>query len=106
MNLIKKLFNKVKDLIKWIWTECKDWRTLVIFVITWCIMVSPVFVGYILYFVTKNEWHLTYASVILVFWAGPLTPLIPLCIAITFAVKKILKIKKKHDNDKKDKEDQ
>ena len=59
----------------------------------------------VLYFVTKNEWHLTYASVWLLFWFGPFTPLIPLCIAITFGVKKLLKIKKKRKQEKQEKED-
>lgn len=105
MNLIKKLFKKVIDLIKWIWRECKDWRTLVIFILVWLVMMSPVIVGYILYFITKNEWHLTYSNVVLVFWFGPFTPLIPICIGITFTIKKILRIKEKHHNDKEEKKE-
>lgn len=105
MNFIKKIIGKVKNLIKWIWSECKDWRTLVVFIIVYCVVMSPVIVGYTLYFVTKNEWHLTYASVWLLFWFGPFTPLIPLCIAISLGIKKLLKIKKKHQEEKKAKED-
>jgi flagellar basal body-associated protein FliL len=105
MNFIKKIIEKVKKLIKWIWSECKDWRTLVIFIIVYCVVMSPVIVGYTLYFVTKNEWHLTYASVWLLFWFGPFTPLIPICIAVSFGVKKLLKIKKKHKEEKQAKEE-
>ena len=105
MNFIKKIIGKVKKFIKWIWSECKDWRTLVVFIIVYCVVMSPVIVGYTLYFVTKNEWHLTYASVWLLFWFGPFTPLIPLCIAISLGIKKLLKIKKKHQEDKLAKED-
>ena len=105
MNFIKKIIGKVKNLIKWIWSECKDWRTLVVFIIVYCVVMSPVIVGYTLYFVTKNEWHLTYASVWLVFWFGPFTPLIPLCIAISLGIKKLLKIKKKHNEEKQTKEE-
>ena len=105
MNLIKKLIETVKNLIKWIWSECKDWRTLIVFIIVYCVVMSPVIVGYTLYFVTKNEWHLTYASVWLVFWFGPFTPLVPLCIAISLGIKKLLKIKKKHNEEKQRKEE-
>lgn len=105
MNFIKKIIGKVKNFIKWIWSECKDWRTLVVFIIVYCVVMSPVIVGYTLYFVTKNEWHLTYASVWLLFWFGPFTPLIPLCIAISLGIKKLLKIKKKHQEEKQAKED-
>lgn len=104
MNFIKKIIGKVKNFIKWIWSECKDWRTLVVFIIVYCVVMSPVIVGYTLYFVTKNEWHLTYASVWLLFWFGPFTPLIPLCIAISLGIKKLLKIKKKHQEEKQAKE--
>ena len=105
MDFIKRIIEKIKKFIKWIWAECKDWRTLVVFIIVYCVVMSPVIVGYTLYFVTKNEWHLTYASVWLLFWFGPFTPLIPLCIAITFGVKKLLKIKKKRKQEKQEKED-
>lgn len=106
MNFIKKMFLKFKKLLKWIWTECKDWRTLIVFIVVYCIVMSPVIVGYTLYFITKNEWHLTYSSVWLVFWFGPFTPLIPLCLAITFGMKKLLRIKQAKKEKKEEKEEQ
>ena len=82
---------KTKKFFKWIWQECKDWRTLVIFCIVWVILMTPFFLGYILFFITKNSWHLTYSNAWILFWAGPFTPTIPLCIAITFGIKKLIK---------------
>ncbi len=93
--MLKKIINKLLKLIKWIWTECRDYRTLIIFIIVWLIVMSPMFVGYILYFITNNKWHLTYANGWILFWAGPLTPAIPLCLTITFSIKKLINKKKR-----------
>lgn len=92
--MFKKLKEKFINLIKWIWNECKDYRTLIIFIIVWLILMSPIFVGYILYFISDKAWHLTYANAWILFWAGPFTPAIPLCLTVTFAVKKIIKKRK------------
>ncbi len=96
MSLIKKIWKKTIDFFKWIWQECKDWKTLVIFIIVWFFLMIPVWVGYILFFITKNKWHLTYATGWIIFWAGPFTPTIPLCIGITFVIKKLIKKIKKN----------
>lgn len=106
MKFIKKMFNKLKNLIKWIWSECKDWRTLIVFIVVYCLVMSPVIVGYVLYFITKNEWHLTYSNIWLLFWFGPFTPLIPLCLAITFVVKKIFRIKQSKKEKKEEEKNQ
>ncbi len=96
--MIKKLWIKFINFWKWIWKECRDWRTLIVFIIVWLILMSPMIVGYILYFVTKNEWHLTYATAWILFWAGPFTPTIPICLAVTFAIKKIKEKRTKKKN--------
>ncbi|MBQ8293322.1 MAG: hypothetical protein IJX78_05935 [Bacilli bacterium] len=99
--MIKKIWEKTKNLFIWIWKECKDWHTLLIFGIVWCFVMSPSIVGYLLFFITKNGWHLTYATGWILFWAGPFTPTIPLCIVITFGIKKLLRkreAKKKNKN--------
>lgn len=98
LNFIKKIGKKTIDLFKWIWKECKDWRTLVIFCIVWCFVMSPMIVGYILYLITKNAWHLTYANAWILFWAGPFTPAIPLCIALTLGIKNIFHKSKNNKN--------
>lgn len=93
-NALKKLFEKLKNkfinFCKWVWSECKDWRTLLLFGIVVVLMYTPVWLGYILYFVFKSKWAMGIASAYLVFWAGPFTPYFPLCVAITFGIKKII----------------
>lgn len=93
-NALKKLFEKLKNkfinFCKWVWSECKDWRTLLLFGIVVVLMYTPVWLGYILYFVFKSKWAMGIASTYLVFWAGPFTPYFPLCVAITFGIKKII----------------
>ena len=46
MEKIKALFIKLKDkfikFCKWVWQECKDWHTVVIFAIVVVVMYSPV----------------------------------------------------------------
>lgn len=89
-KLFEKLKNKFINFCKWVWNECKDWRTLLLFGIVVVLMYTPVWLGYILYFVFKSKWAMGIASAYLVFWAGPFTPYFPLCIAITFGIKKII----------------
>ena len=89
-KLFEKLKNKFINFCKWVWSECKDWHTLVIFAIVVVLMYAPVWLGYILYFVFKSKWAMGVASAYLVFWAGPFTPYFPLCIAITLSLKKLI----------------
>ena len=98
-KLFEKLKNKFINFCKWVWSECKDWHTLVLFAIVVVLMYAPVWLGYILYFVFKSKWAMGVASAYLVFWAGPFTPYFPLCIAITLSLKKLIeKIKLQRDS--------
>lgn len=97
-KLFEKLKNKFINFCKWVWSECKDWHTLLLFAIVVVLMYAPVLLGYILYFVFKSKWAMGVASAYLVFWAGPFTPYFPLCIAITLSLKKLIeKIKGRGD---------
>ena len=75
---------------KYVWTECKDWRTLVLFVIVMVLAYTPVWLGYSLYFLFRWKWCIAMATGYMLFWAGPFTPFIPLCIAITLTIKRVL----------------
>lgn len=90
--LLLELFieQMLKNSIKWLWLQLKDWKNLVLFLLWWLICGSPTWIGYFLYFITKNPWHLAYANACIAFWAGPGTPEIPLCIALTIGTRKIL----------------
>ena len=81
---------KIKEFIKWIIDECKDWRTFVIFIIVIAIVYFPTWGGYLIYIIFKWNWSLAVASASLAFWFGPFTPFFPLCMAITLLIKKII----------------
>lgn len=95
-NILIKLKNKLINFCKWVWNECKDWHTVVIFVIVVVIMYTPVWGGYLCHAVFGWKWCSAVATAYLAFWAGPFTPYFPLCIAITLGIRRLIdKIKRK-----------
>ena len=54
------------------------------------LMYTPVWGGYLLHILFGIKWGSVVATAYMAFWAGPFTPFFPLCIAITFAIKKLL----------------
>lgn len=90
MKTFEKLKNKTIQFCKWIWSECKDWRTLVLLLIVVVIMYTPVWGGYLLHILFGIKWGSVVATAYLAFWAGPFTPYFPLCIAITFGIKRLI----------------
>ena len=89
----KVIKQKAINLWDWLKKECKDWKTLIVLMCVIIIMYSPVWLGYLLYYILKWNWCLVMASVTLAFWFGPFTPFFPLCIAITLSIKKIMQVK-------------
>ena len=88
--------NKIVDFLRWIWQECKDWRTLVLLLFVIIVVYSPVWVGYLLFFIFKWKWALVFATAGLAFWVGPFSPFFVLCVSITLGIKKLVsQIKKK-----------
>ena len=86
----------------WLWYNIRDWRTFVIFVIVFLVMSSEVWVPYLISIITwgtsLSKWMLGVASACWLFWLGPFTPFIPLCVTITIFIKEIfnhVKIKRK-----------
>lgn len=71
----------------WIWVNIRDWRTAIIFIIVFLIVSSEVWLMYLLYFITGNAWFLGIGSACWIFWLGPGTPFLPLCIGITIGIK-------------------
>ena len=94
LSLFTALYDDTMRLLRRIASTLKDWRNWIIFAAVYAVMTSPTWVGWLLYFITGNAWHLTYSTAYMAFWALPLTPLIPLCLAITFALRKLFKRKK------------
>lgn len=97
-NIICKIKNFFINLFKWIKDECKDRRTLYVFIFVTIIIYFPVWGGYLIYFIFKWKWSLAIASFFLAFWAGPITPFFPLALAITLSIKKVLEVKDSKKN--------
>ena len=91
---MKRLFNwainKIKNFIKWLWQECRDWRTLVLFVCVCIAMGTPVWLCYIFSLIFGWEWAAAVAGAMLIFWnVVPGTPFFVICLSITLGLKKI-----------------
>ena len=96
----KVVKQKAINALAWLKKECKDWKTLLVLICVIIIMYSPVWLGYLLYFIFKWNWCLVMASVTAAFWFGPLTPFFPLCIVITLSIKKVMQIKNRRRGEK------
>lgn len=88
---MEKVKDKIIGIFKWIKEECKDWRTLFIFMIIVIIVYSPTWVGLLLYKLFNWKWGMAIATTSFIFWMGPFTPFFPLCIAMTFAIKGLMR---------------
>lgn len=103
---MKKIWNKFKSFLKWIWTQLKDVQTLIIFIIVLAVMYFPAYGFYILSLILNNAMLAYIATVYVAFWAGPFTPFFPLCISITLGIKALInKAKEKKNKTKSDKND-
>lgn len=93
------MFEKFKKWCITTWHQLDNWQTLILFIVVCLVIYSPVWVGYILYFIFKWKWALIMATGVLAFWAAPFTPFFPICMAVTLAIKKFfldLKDRAKH----------
>jgi hypothetical protein len=90
------LKNKIVNFLRWIWQECKTPSTIVLLLFVILTVYSPVWVGYILFWIFRWKWALVLATACLAFWIGPFSPFFVLCVSITLGIKKIFsKIKRK-----------
>ena len=76
---------------KYLIINLRDLTTWIIFIITFLILSSEVWVFYLLGLITGNSWFYGIASAYWLFWLGPFTPFMPLCIAITIFIREILR---------------
>lgn len=78
---------------KWLWVNIRDWRTALAFGIWAALLSSPVWGFYLLGAVTwgteLSGWAMGIASAAWLFWLGPGTPFLPLCIGLTMATQAI-----------------
>lgn len=105
-NKFKRFWKWVWYLIsfpfKWIWVNIRDWRTALIFAIVVLVVGSEVWVPLLLGTIFGNKWLLGVAATCELFWLGPGTPFMVICIVITIAIKGVFnKIKEKYDGPRK-----
>lgn len=87
----------MKKFFKKIWEELKDVKTLIIFLIVVVIVDAGVWLPLLIGLITKDAYWFGIAGVVELFWLAPATPFIPICIGITFAIKKIIFRKKEKE---------
>lgn len=88
---MKKIIHLITKPFKRLRINLKDIKTLVIFIIVFLVLSSEVWVFYLLGFIFSDtdfgKRCLGIGSACWLFWLGPFTPFLPLCIAITFGIK-------------------
>ena len=99
-KVLKKIWGWIIAPFKWIWKECKDIKTLIIFIIVFLVLSSEVWVFYLLGLIFQNNWFFGIASACWAFWLGPGTPFLPLCIGVTMGIKQIFNVIKKRKEKK------
>ena len=88
---------------KWIFTNIRDWRTAVIFVIVFLVVSSEVWIPYLIGLIfwgneTIRVTMFSVGSACWLFWLGPFTPFMVICIGLTIAVKALFnKIKDRRE---------
>lgn len=96
---LKNFWKKILDYIKYLWKHPST--TLPAFLIAETIFWIPVWVPFILGFISPWWWTITTA--VIVFWAGPITPAIALQIGFIAAIERlIVKIKNKKEKKEND----
>ena len=102
---IRKTPNKYKRFLKWIWylisfpfiwifINIRDWRTAIIFIIVFLCVSSEVWIPYLIAFICWTNVNirismLSLGSACWLFWAGPGTPFMVICISITILVRSL-----------------
>lgn len=89
-EFFKKVWERFKKFFVWLFKQLKDKKNIIIFIITVLALSSEVWFSFLMAVLTKNKWWWGIGSACWAFWLAPFTPFIPLCIAITVGVRKIL----------------
>lgn len=85
---MKRLWKKFLSLLKTIIKQLKDKTNIIIFIVVFLVLSSEVWVPILLGIITKNAWWYGIGATCWAFWLAPFTPFLPLCLGITFAVRK------------------
>lgn len=94
---MKKILNALKKFWLGLWKELKDWHTLVLFIVVVIVVGATVWVPILLGIITKDGYWYGIAGTIEAIWLGPV-PFIPICVGITFGLKKTFRLIKNKTN--------
>ena len=79
---------------RWLWMACHDWRMVAIFVLWMAVVGCEVWMPFILGLLSPDPsfkaWMLSIAGTCEAFWLLPLTPFMPICIALTVGTKAVI----------------
>ncbi|MBQ7225450.1 MAG: hypothetical protein IJX02_02470 [Clostridia bacterium] len=93
MDKLRRKWNKMcREFLRWIWSQCKDWKTVVLLVVVAIVMYSPAIVGWVLFFIFGWDWGWITATAYTAFWLGPFSPFFAICIAITLSIKRLMQV--------------
>ena len=82
----KSLWQKTKDFFKAILVKLNDWTNVIIYLFVLIVFFMPC----ILAFIWPSKTLTAIAVAYFAFWAGPITPAMPIQFAITFAIRALL----------------
>lgn len=92
---------------RWLWMACHDWKILLIYLFWTLALSSEVWVMYILGLccqdAARKAWYFGIASTCWLWWLGPGTPFMPLCIALTIGTKALIDKIANYRNNRKEK---
>ena len=82
----KNLWQKTKDFFKAILVKLNDWTNLIIYLFVLTVFFFPC----VLAFIWPSDTLTAIAIAYVAFWAGPITPAMPIQFAITFGIRALL----------------
>ena len=100
-NIWQKIWKWICKPFVWMWTNLKDPVTAIIFGIVFVVLSSEVWVPYLIGFIVPSTrtymWSI--GSACWLFWLGPGTPFLPLCMAITVGIKALWNKLRRHKHE-------
>ena len=85
---ITKLIKKLIDFIKWVWKECCNWQTILLYGAVCAVIGAPVWVLAIIGLIFHWTWALWLAGLGFAFWMLPGTPFMMICLTVTLVIKR------------------
>ena len=82
----KSLWRKTKDFFKSVLVKLNDWTNVIIYLFVLIIFFLPC----VLAFIMPSKKLIAIAVAYAAFWAGPITPAMPIQFAITFGIRTLL----------------